>query len=64
MRYVGGHESDDAFGCGVQSEARGAPACVCCTPSTLCEPVSLLNDAGHHRTVPFNLKSAGFKALC
>lgn len=35
-----------------------------CTLSTLRELVSFLSDTGHHRTVPFNLKSAGFKALC
>ena len=41
----------------------GVPGLGCCAPSTLREAVSP-EWRRHHRTTPFNLKSAGFKALC
>lgn len=58
--YVGEHELDDALVGGAERSPWCSSPCRC----TLRGPVSLLNDAGHHRTVLFNLKSAGFKALC
>lgn len=41
----------------------GVPGLSCCTPSTPWEAVSP-EWCRHHRTTLFNLKSAGFKALC
>lgn len=58
--YVGEHELDDALVGGAERSQWCSSPCCC----TLQGPVSLLSDAGHHRTVLFNLKSAGFKALC
>lgn len=58
--YVGEHELDDALVGGAERSQWCSSPCCC----TLRGPVSLLSDAGHHRTVLFNLKSAGFKALC
>lgn len=45
----------------VQKDTGGIPAWA----TALCPHwESWLVSSGHHRTVPFNLKSAGFKALC